>query len=373
METHTELHENILEFPFGLNLRRFSLAWTKFMLISADLCSMILSIWLAQGLFQLLNLQWEGSDLLILEPSLIVFGTTYVLVGHYRSRNVNQVEELRRLTMTTSMIFLTMFAFNALTGESKYPAAIFGLSWLFAIVALPLARIIVRWLGSSIGIWGEPVVIIGNGNLSHNIVHYLLKNTYCGMRPVLVVDGLAHDPADSAGKDIPIPVIPLEKWSLASGIGFLAGVSTAIIVAPDLPSPISEAIARGEHFGFSNIITVTKQFNTRSFGLTPLDFGGFLGFEERHYELNNFEDRLIRIFDLLLIFSSLLIMAPLFLCIMIAIKLDSKGSVFYRQTRIGKGGRVFKVLKFRTMVEDADKVLVKYLEENPCLPVERRS
>jgi Undecaprenyl-phosphate galactose phosphotransferase WbaP len=268
------------------------------------------------------------------------------------------------------MIFLTIAAFNALMGESKYPAALFGLCWLFAVVAVPLARIFVRWLGSRIGIWGEPVVIIGNGDLSGKIIRYLLKNTYCGMTPVLVVDGFTHSPGHPAAKDLPIPSIPLEKWPSTSEIGLQMGVSTAIVVAPDLPSPISEAFARGEHLGFSNIITITEQFNTRNFGLTPLDFGGILGFEERHYELNVFEDRIIRIFDLLLLFFSLPILAFIFLFLGTAIRLDSKGSVFYRQSRIGKEGRVFKVLKFRTMVKDADKVLVKYLEDNPKLLAE---
>ena len=105
--------------PTTLNMRRVSIALPKFMLASADLCCMILSIWLAHGLFQIFNLKWEGTNYLILEPSLIVFVSTYILVGHYRSGNVNQVEELRRLTMTTTMIFITLFAFNALMDEFK--------------------------------------------------------------------------------------------------------------------------------------------------------------------------------------------------------------------------------------------------------------
>jgi lipopolysaccharide/colanic/teichoic acid biosynthesis glycosyltransferase len=45
---------------------------------------------------------------------------------------------------------------------------------------------------------------------------------------------------------------------------------------------------------------------------------------------------------------------PLFPLIMLAIRLDSKGPVFYTQTRVGKAGRVFKVVKFRTMRDDAE-------------------
>ena len=50
----------------------------------------------------------------------------------------------------------------------------------------------------------------------------------------------------------------------------------------------------------------------------------------------------------------LLILAPLFLAISIAIRLDSRGSVLYRQRRVGLGGKPFLVNKFRTMRPDAD-------------------
>jgi lipopolysaccharide/colanic/teichoic acid biosynthesis glycosyltransferase len=52
------------------------------------------------------------------------------------------------------------------------------------------------------------------------------------------------------------------------------------------------------------------------------------------------------------------------------IMLDSKGGPFYRQTRIGKGGRRFQAYKFRTMVLNADQVLQRYLDESPELDAE---
>lgn len=62
-----------------------------------------------------------------------------------------------------------------------------------------------------------------------------------------------------------------------------------------------------------------------------------------------------RILDLVLSFIALIILFPLFLIIAILIKLDSKGPVFYTQYRVGKGQKLFKIYKFRTMVEGADK------------------
>jgi sugar transferase (PEP-CTERM system associated) len=50
----------------------------------------------------------------------------------------------------------------------------------------------------------------------------------------------------------------------------------------------------------------------------------------------------------------LILALPLFPLIMLSIRLDSKGHVFYTQTRVGKAGRVFKVVKFRTMRQDAE-------------------
>ena len=56
----------------------------------------------------------------------------------------------------------------------------------------------------------------------------------------------------------------------------------------------------------------------------------------------------------------LIILAIPFIVISIIIKLDSKGSVFFRQERAGKNGKVFKIYKFRTMIEKAEKTGLGY-------------
>jgi exopolysaccharide biosynthesis polyprenyl glycosylphosphotransferase len=62
-----------------------------------------------------------------------------------------------------------------------------------------------------------------------------------------------------------------------------------------------------------------------------------------------------RVFDVLFSVLALIVMAPLLLVIAIAVKLDSPGPAFYKSERIGKKGRVFHCIKFRTMVRDADE------------------
>jgi lipopolysaccharide/colanic/teichoic acid biosynthesis glycosyltransferase len=61
-----------------------------------------------------------------------------------------------------------------------------------------------------------------------------------------------------------------------------------------------------------------------------------------------------RLFDILVAGAGLLISAPLWLVISAAIKLEDGGPVFFPQARVGRGGRVFNALKFRSMVPDAE-------------------
>ena len=62
-----------------------------------------------------------------------------------------------------------------------------------------------------------------------------------------------------------------------------------------------------------------------------------------------------RCFDVVVSSIMLLILAPVFLVLAIAIKLDSPGPVFYRQVRVTQYGQEFRIFKFRSMVSDADK------------------
>lgn len=63
-----------------------------------------------------------------------------------------------------------------------------------------------------------------------------------------------------------------------------------------------------------------------------------------------------RLFDIIVSAVLLVLLSPFFLLLAAAVKIDSPGPVFYRQTRVGRYGRDFKIYKFRTMVRNADKI-----------------
>jgi exopolysaccharide biosynthesis polyprenyl glycosylphosphotransferase len=62
-----------------------------------------------------------------------------------------------------------------------------------------------------------------------------------------------------------------------------------------------------------------------------------------------------RSFDLALTLVAMVVLSPLLVLVAIAVKIDSRGPVFFRQTRVGRGGKPFKVWKFRTMFVDAEQ------------------
>lgn len=77
-----------------------------------------------------------------------------------------------------------------------------------------------------------------------------------------------------------------------------------------------------------------------------------------------------RIFDVLFSAALLFFGLPVFCMIALMIRVTSKGSSVYSHERIGRGGKVFRCFKFRTMYADADLKLQELLEKNPTLKME---
>lgn len=80
---------------------------------------------------------------------------------------------------------------------------------------------------------------------------------------------------------------------------------------------------------------------------------------EDQLERKKFQLGVKRTFDFLFSTLLLIILSPLFLFIMIWIKLDSKGEAVFKQTRVGIKGEPFTIYKFRTMIKNADKMFNK--------------
>jgi len=84
----------------------------------------------------------------------------------------------------------------------------------------------------------------------------------------------------------------------------------------------------------------------------------------RSFELTRSSLLVKRTFDLLCASVGLISVMPAMLVIAIAIKLDSRGPVFFRQQRVGRHGHRFQIVKFRTMVDGAEELKDSLREHN---------
>jgi exopolysaccharide production protein ExoY len=72
-----------------------------------------------------------------------------------------------------------------------------------------------------------------------------------------------------------------------------------------------------------------------------------------------------RTFDITVAVTALVFISPIFLLLMLLVKVTDKGPAFYGHRRIGHNGKDFRCLKFRTMVVDGDRILQAHLQANP--------
>ncbi|MGA7933789.1 MAG: sugar transferase, partial [Kovacikia sp.] len=79
-----------------------------------------------------------------------------------------------------------------------------------------------------------------------------------------------------------------------------------------------------------------------------------------------------RLFDVLFSLTILIVFSPVYLLLMLLIALSSSGPIFYVQERVGRNFKPFGCIKFRTMVSNADEVLMEMMETSPRLRQEFR-
>jgi exopolysaccharide biosynthesis polyprenyl glycosylphosphotransferase len=99
------------------------------------------------------------------------------------------------------------------------------------------------------------------------------------------------------------------------------------------------------------------------------DLGGRLLMGVRGFGLAPSSRFLKRAFDIVVATGLLLVLAPMLVVIALAVKLTSPGPVFFGQTRVGRHGREFQLLKYRTMVDDAEDRKDELLEHNQAAPL----
>jgi Undecaprenyl-phosphate galactose phosphotransferase WbaP len=332
------------------------------LLLASDLAALVLAGAASFGLRR----WWDGGVdpglYLSLWPLLGIFALFYALAGLYPGVGVAPAEELRRIAQATTLVYLLLGVATFMFKEGEtYSRAVFLTAWAFSVALVPLGRAWVRHLFARKEWWGYPVAILGGGETGRMVLRALQRQPGLGLKPVVVLD----DDPEKHGLLEGVPVVG--GIELAPVLVRELGVQYAIVAMPGVPRARLLEILEEHGSAFTHLVLIPDLFGFPSLWVSAKDLGGTLGLEVRQRLLLPGPRLAKRALDLGLAVVVGLLLSPLLVLIALLIKLDSPGPVFYGQVRIGQGGRRFKVWKFRSMVQDADRVLREYLERHPEL------
>lgn len=287
----------------------------------------------------------------------------------YPAAPLPPVEEMRRLigssflTHVGVLAFLA-FAYQTTEGCSRMVMAVSGVMVAFASQSF---RNWARWILKRLNMGQIPVLLAGGGEVAERVASTLKDNAYLGMRIVGYFEGLKRQGRRSR-----------REWrhkELARiGVKYLGSLRDVVQEAKKRDIKIllacqDERLFRRQIEEFAGWFTFIEFLPTAHafpvFGSRSVSFGGIGGLEmvnQGRMKMKRFQKQLLDMFLALCAFTMLL---PLFVIIPGLIKLTSRGSVFYRQKRLGKHGRTIYVWKFRSMYDDAEYRLAELLAENP--------
>lgn len=257
---------------------------------------------------------------------------------------MHPAEELKRQTASTTALIMVVLGGSALFQfATVYSRVVLGLSGALLVLTLPIVRArCKKWLAAR-RVYGTPVWVVGNSARASQLAALMDENPTLGMR----VARESADVPDSNGGLRYCLVVPdgLEERPLPILLDRLSELFERVWLAPNL-------------------------LDIASVWVTPRDLQGHLVLELRNNLLEARNRAIKRVLDLLMCLICLPIALPVMLVIALWIRRNESGAVLVRQLRVGKNGKPFTVLKFRTMRHDADAVLSQHLESSPHAKVE---
>jgi exopolysaccharide biosynthesis polyprenyl glycosylphosphotransferase len=323
-------------------------------LMLADLVGLLVSFFIASALTSstgpTLTDAQEAMLLVLSLPLWIVLMKLYGLYDRDEERadhsTVNEIIDVFHVLTVGTWAF---FVFAETTDVVTLPLDRLVIFWLSAILAIPAIRAVTRGLCRRSLAYAQNAVIVGTGPVAMLVARKLLGHPEYGINLVGFIDGTPIARSESLG-GVPVLGSPDDLAELASDLDI-----ERVIVAftPDSHDYTLDVIRTVRDLDIQ-VDIVPRLFEVVGTNSTVHTVEGIPLLGLPPLRLSPSDRFLKRALDLALASLGLLLLAPLFLVVAAAIKLDSRGPVFFRQLRRGGGGRTFWIYKFRTMSLDAD-------------------
>jgi exopolysaccharide biosynthesis polyprenyl glycosylphosphotransferase len=325
-------------------------------LVAADLLGLIAAFGIAQALFgassapvDRVGPDTEWALFMLTLPAWVVVGKLYGLYDRDEERTDHSTaDDVVGVFHLVTVCAWLLFAVTWLTGVANPSIAKVMTFWALATVLVPVGRAAARGLCRRSLTYLQNTIIVGAGEVGQTIARKLLQHPEYGINLVGFVDDAPKERREDLGHltllggserlpglirvfDVERVIIAFSNDSHEQTLGLIRSVKD-LDVQVDIVPRLYELV--GPNVGFHSVEGVPL------LGLPPLS-------------LTRSSRLLKRSMDVFLSSVGLILLAPVFLAIALAIKVESRGPVFFRQVRMGRDG-TFRIWKFRTMWADAD-------------------
>ncbi len=339
-------------------------AWCSVMtILCSDICGLTLSFGASVLALSISRRQVITASPLEYVITICLCVGIFKAVHLYRTTGVEPVEELRRAVLAISWTFLLLVLITFLWSDgANYSRGLLVLAWACTTLVIPATRLIIKPILGKRSWFAKPVAIIGSGRAALEVIETLRRNPGLALRPEVA---FSDNPtefgtlANLAG----VPVVC--GLDAASSYSRSLGIDYAIIAMPELSRKRLIDVIRSTRGCFSRVLLLPDLLGVSSIWVEARDVGGRLGLEIRDNLLQRSSLAVKRLLDLALVIASIPVVLPLGCLIALFLKIYSPGPTFYSQRRVGRGGEIIRVWKFRTMLENADEFLQRFLIQNP--------
>lgn len=290
----------------------------------------------------------------LLLPIWVIWGIIFKVYGLYHSmRVINFFDEFSKIVKASVLALIIFITLTYLVRENQYSRLVFLYFWVLQLVLIIFSRGLFRKMLKFLRKKGynlRNVLIVGAGELGQDLVRRIREHPEFGFK---IIGFLTRD-EEKIGKKIEgIEVIG--KYEDIQRILSETIVDQVFIALPYDAHERIETILKliGDNPVAIKVVPDIYQFATLGTSVEELDGLPILNLQDS--PMYGWNLVLKRGIDIVISFFALLILSPLFLIIAIAIKLTSPGPVFYTQERMGMDGKLFKIIKFRTMKENAEE------------------
>lgn len=336
-------------------------------LVIADLIGLIVPIYLTcyfLNEYNKINFYGDGSNWITLHwlISLICIFWFLFRLKHsiYRKTIWFELKEILKTLLIVGFAEIVLHGFI----PWHIPLKALVISWMAIIILLPLMRLFTKLALNKIGIWQRDTIIIGTGPNAVEAYKAIIGEKNLGCNVVLFIGEVNSDNRKRDILGTPVEYI---------GLDFLnkhKDKNTQFIIA------VENEEYRTRNSWLQSLMSKKYRFvsvipTLRGIPLDSTNMSFIFSHEVMIFQMDQglmkLSSRIIkRLFDIVMSILILLLFSPLVIIIILKIKKDG-GEVLYRHERIGKNGRLFNCLKFRTMAINSQQLLTELLEQDPLV------